>query len=178
VKLNSKAQSVYRLQEYGARARIEGVEVVKLQRFGDDGGSLIELFRLEGGRVAGIAGFEPAQVTYSVVQPGVVKAFHVHREQTDLWFVRPEDRVLLVLLDVRAGSATENERMRMLLGDGRPMLVRIPPGVAHGCRNLGAQPASIVYFTDRQFSADPATCDEGRLPWDFAGRDVWEVAWE
>jgi len=178
VKLNSNAESVYRLQEYGARARIEGVDLVKLERFNDDGGSLIELLRLEHGRANGLAGFEPAQVTYSVVQPGVVKAFHVHREQSDLWFVRPEDRVLLVLVDVRAGSATENERVRMLLGDGRPMLVRIPPGVAHGCRNLGLQPASIVYFTDRQFSADPERSDEGRLPWDFAGKDVWEVAWE
>jgi dTDP-4-dehydrorhamnose 3,5-epimerase len=119
-----------------------------------DGGSLIELLRLEDGAATGLPGFTPAQVTYSVVQPGVVKAFHLHREQSDLWFVRPEDRVLLVLLDVRSGSSTEDATMRVVLGDGRPSLVRIPPGVAHGCRNLGQHPASIVYFTDRQFSAE------------------------
>jgi hypothetical protein len=26
-----------------------------------------------------------------------------------------------------------------------------------------------------QFQADPAVCDEGRLPWDFAGADIWDV---
>jgi dTDP-4-dehydrorhamnose 3,5-epimerase len=53
--------------------------------------------------------------------------------------------------------------------------VRIPPGVAHGCRNL--RPASsgqIIYFVDVQFSTDEH-CDEGRLPWDHFGKDVWEV---
>ena len=63
-------------------------------------------------------------------------------------------------------------------GDGHPALLRIPPGVAHGCRNLGAEPARLLYFTDLQFSADPDRSDEGRLPWDFVGRDVWDVAWE
>ena len=178
MKLTSKAQSLYRIQDYGKRPVIDGVEVVELRRFNDDGGSLVELLRLEGGAATGIDGFTPAQVTYSVVQPGVVKAFHLHHEQSDLWFVRPEDRVLLVLLDVRNGTATENGQMRIMLGDGRSRLVRIPPGVAHGCRNLGRHPASIIYFTDRQFSADPERNDEGRLPWDFAGREIWDVAWE
>jgi hypothetical protein len=39
---------------------------------------------------------------------------------------------------------------------------------------VGAQPGRIVYFTDVHFSAEPSSCDEGRLPWDFAGGDVWE----
>ncbi len=56
--------------------------------------------------------------------------------------------------------------------------MRIPNGVAHGCRNLGRDPASIIYFTDRHFASDPAECDEGRLPWDFLGKEVWDVSWE
>jgi dTDP-4-dehydrorhamnose 3,5-epimerase len=62
-----------------------------------------------------------------------------------------------------------------VLGDGRSRLLRIPPGVAHGVRNLGTGPGRVIYFTDVHFSADPSSCDEGRLPWDFAGADVWEV---
>jgi dTDP-4-dehydrorhamnose 3,5-epimerase len=65
--------------------------------------------------------------------------------------------------------------MRFMLGDGASRLVRIPPGVAHGVRNLATSPGRIIYFVDVQFSLDPATCDEGRLPWDHAGADVWEV---
>jgi dTDP-4-dehydrorhamnose 3,5-epimerase len=178
VKLTSKAESLYHRQDYAERSGIDGVEIVDLRRFNDDGGSLVELLRLDRGSAAGVDGFEAAQVTYCSMQPGVVKAFHLHREQTDVWFVPPEDRVLLVLIDVREGSPTANAKLRTLLGDGRATLVRIPPGVAHGCRNVGQREASIIYFTDRQFSTDPERNDEGRLPWDFAGKEVWDVVWE
>ena len=108
--------------------------------------------------------------------PGAIKAFHLHVRQTDVWYVPPGDRMLIVLLDVRQGSKSEGARMRFVLGDGASRLLRIPPGVAHGVRNVGTQPGRIVYFTDIHFSAEPSSCDEGRLPWDFAGADVWEVA--
>jgi len=178
VNLGSRAKSVYRLQEYGGRPSIDGVEIVKLRRFNDDGGSMVELLRLTGGAAAGFDGLELKQVNYSCLQPGVVKAFHVHLEQTDVWFVPPGDRVLLVLADVREGSPTENRQLRTMLGDGQALLVRIPNGVAHGCRNLGSDPASIIYFTDRHFAADADECDEGRMPWDFLGKEVWDVSWE
>ena len=54
-------------------------------------------------------------------------------------------------------------------------LVRIPPGVAHGVRNLGVAVGRIIYFVDVQFTAEPAESDEGRLPWDYLGADVWDV---
>ena len=43
-------------------------------------------------------------------------------------------------------------------------------------KNVGASTGCLIYFVDQMFSPDPATCDEGRLPWDFAGADVWDVA--
>jgi dTDP-4-dehydrorhamnose 3,5-epimerase len=179
VKLSPQAAERYRLQDYGGASRIDGVEIVELRRFNDDGGSLTELVRLAGAAEAGgLPGFRVAQINWSRLEPGVVKAFHLHRRQTDVWFVPPEDRLLLLLIDVRAGSPSEGARMRLLLGDGASRLVRIPPGVAHGCRNLGSAPARILYFTDLHFSADPQQGDEGRLPWDFAGREVWDVRWE
>ena len=66
--------------------------------------------------------------------------------------------------------------MRLVLGAGASRLLRIPPGVAHGLRNLATVPGRIIYFTDVQFSPEPSVCDEGRLPWDYAGADVWEMA--
>jgi dTDP-4-dehydrorhamnose 3,5-epimerase len=108
------------------------------------------------------------------VEPGIVKAYHVHLRQTDVWYVPPSDRILVVLLDVRRGSRTTGTRMRLTLGAGASRLLRVPPGVAHGARNLAAAPGRIIYFTDVHFSAEPAECDEGRLPWDYAGAEVWE----
>jgi dTDP-4-dehydrorhamnose 3,5-epimerase len=139
---------------------------------------MTELGRLAAGTLAGMRGFTVQQVNYSELAPGAIKAFHLHLRQTDVWFVPPGDRVLCVLIDARAGSPTAGVRSRLVLGDGRSQLLRIPPGVAHGARNLGPGPARIIYFTDLHFTSEPESCDEGRLPWDFAGAEVWNIARE
>jgi dTDP-4-dehydrorhamnose 3,5-epimerase len=176
MELSPDAKRAFRIQAYASAPRIAGVEIVDLTRHPDDGGALTELARLSAGQVEALAGFTVRQVNYSEVEPGAIKAFHLHVRQTDVWYVPPADRMLLVLVDVRKGSPTEGVRMRFMLGDGASRLVRIPPGVAHGVRNLGARPGHIVYFVDVQFTPEPAACDEGRLPWDYLGADVWDVA--
>jgi dTDP-4-dehydrorhamnose 3,5-epimerase len=175
VELSPDAKRAFKVQSYAAAPRIEGVEIVELARHRDDGGALTELARLNDGRTQVPAGFTLRQINYSELEPGVIKAFHLHVRQTDVWYVPPGDRMLLVLVDVRKGSPTEGVRMRLVLGDGGSRLVRIPPGVAHGVRNLGAGTGRIIYFVDVQFTAEPAETDEGRLPWDYLGAAVWDV---
>ena len=175
MELSPDAKRAFKLQSYAPGPRIEGVEVVELARHHDDGGAMTELARLSEGRIQMPAGFIVRQVNYSELEPGVIKAFHLHVRQTDVWYVPPGDRMLIVLLDVRQGSPTERARMRFVLGDGASRLLRIPPGVAHGVRNVGPASGRIVYFTDLHFSAEPSSCDEGRLPWDFAGAEVWDL---
>tara|TARA_R110002126_G_scaffold86474_18_gene208795 strand:- start:623 stop:1162 length:540 start_codon:yes stop_codon:yes gene_type:complete len=172
---NESASGAYGVQDYSAQPTIDGVEIIQLRRFNDDGGSMTELGRLDGGMHKLVPGFEAKQINYSVMDPQVIKAFHLHKRQTDVWYVPPSDKIMLVLADVRSGSATEGQVKRYVLGDGNSFLVRIPPGVAHGAKNLRtAAPSAIIYFVDVQFSVDD-DCDEGRLPWDFFGTDVWEV---
>ena len=82
---------------------------------------------------------------------------------------------VVLVADVRAGSKSEGLVQRIVLGDGNSRLVRIPPGVAHGAKNLRpSAPGVIVYFVDVHFSVG-ADCDEGRLPWDHFGAQVWDV---
>jgi len=169
------AQSAYGVQDYSPKTPIEGVEIIPLRRFNDDGGAMTELARLDGGKLKDVPGFEARQMNFSVVEPQAVKAFHLHKRQTDVWYVPPSDKLLLVLADVREGSPTKGTITRIVLGDGNSRLVRIPPGVAHGCKNLRpTAPGTIVYFVDVQFSVDDS-CDEGRLPWDHFGETVWDV---
>ena len=171
-----EAKRAFSIQSYAPAPAIEGVELVELRRHADDGGSLTELARLTDGRAAAPGGFTLRQVNYSELEPGQIKAYHLHARQTDVWFVPPSDRMLVVLLDARQGSRTQGTRMRVTLGSGASRLLRIPPGVAHGVRNLAPTTGRIIYFTDLHFSPEPAACDEGRLPWDFAGADVWDPA--
>ncbi|MCP3916977.1 MAG: dTDP-4-dehydrorhamnose 3,5-epimerase [bacterium] len=172
---NDKAQASYGVQDYSRQPDIDGVEIIPLKRFNDDGGAMTELGRLDEGMHQLAPGFAARQINYSVMEPLAIKAFHLHKRQTDLWFVPPSDKILLVLADVRAGSSSEGIVRRYVLGDTNSFLVRIPPGVAHGCKNLRtAQSSAIIYFVDVQFSVGD-DCDEGRVPWDHFGAEVWEV---
>ena len=170
-----QAKRAFQLQSYAPAPVIDGVRLVELKRFSDDGGSLTELVRLVDGAPESLAGFTVRQVNYSEMEPGVIKAYHLHARQTDVWYVPPSDRMMVLLLDVRETSPTKDARMRVMLGAGASRLLRIPPGVAHGVRNVGGATGRIIYFTDLHFSPDPAACDEGRLPWDYAGAEVWDV---
>jgi dTDP-4-dehydrorhamnose 3,5-epimerase len=174
---SAEAKRRYEVQAYGGRPTIEGVAVVNLVRHVDDGGSMTELARLDDGRphAPELGGFDVRQINYSEVEPGAIKAFHLHARQTDVWYVPPSDRCLIVLVDVRAKSPSEGVVQRLTLGAGQSRLVRIPPGVAHGVRNLGTSTARLIYFVDQHFTADPAACDEGRLPWDYLGPEIWDI---
>lgn len=176
LELTPDAKRAFSVQSYAAGPRVEGVQLVNLQRHVDDGGAMTELARLQAGGLAAVPGFTAHQVNYSELAAGAIKAFHLHSRQTDVWFVPPSDRLLCVLIDVRKGSRSEGVRSRIVLGDGQSRLLRIPPGVAHGVRNLAAATGHIIYFSDLHFTPEPAACDEGRLPWDFAGAEIWDVS--
>jgi len=161
-------------QDYAARPRIDGVQIVDLRRFVEDGGSFCELGRLdEKGELIGLAGFRPNQMNASEMLPGTIKAFHLHYHQEDAWFVSPSQRLLVGLADLREGSKTQGATMRLVLGDGRAQLLYIPRGVAHGVANVWSDRATILYFVNQQFDAtDP---DERRLPWDLLGAEFWDI---
>jgi dTDP-4-dehydrorhamnose 3,5-epimerase len=173
--LEPKARAAYNVQSYAPRTPIEGVQIVELRRFHDDGGSMTELARLTDGAHKDLPGFVARQVNFSEMEPGAVKAFHLHQRQTDVWFIPPGSKMLVVLGDCREASPTCGAVQRLVLGDGTSRLLRIPPGVAHGVRNLAGTRGQIIYFVDVNFDPHPDRCDEGRLPWDHFGAEIWEV---
>jgi dTDP-4-dehydrorhamnose 3,5-epimerase len=162
-------------QDYTSVKPIDGVEMIQLRQMLDDGGDFMELVQLSPqGDLAAKPSMHVSQVNYSRVLPGAIKAFHLHFNQEDVWFVPPTDRLLVGLVDVRQGSPTYQQRMRFVLGGGQTRMVYIPRGVAHGAANVWQQPAQLMYFVNQQFSLDEP--DERRLPWDVCGADFWSIA--
>ncbi|HZS93183.1 MAG TPA: dTDP-4-dehydrorhamnose 3,5-epimerase family protein [Chloroflexota bacterium] len=160
-------------QSYGSKPRIEGVQIVDLPLFSDEGGDFAEIVRMApDGMLEALPGFRPAQISYSYLEPGTIKAWHLHLRQEDLWFVPPRDRLLVGLLDARWGSATFETRMRLVLGAGRARLLLIPRGVAHGAANLSGVGVHLIYLTTNTFNPDDP--DERRLPYDLLGADFWQ----
>lgn len=137
---------------------ISGVAVHRLEPNRDHRGSLTELLRSDW---PGFTRF--AQAILTVNGPGVTRAWHRHRWQTDV-IVVISGRVLLPVYDGRLESPTFG-LLDDYLGDGEnPFALFVPPGVYHGYKTLGSIPALIVNFPDRLY--DPADPDEERIPYD------------
>jgi dTDP-4-dehydrorhamnose 3,5-epimerase len=101
------------------------------------------------------------QWSHSLMYTGVAKAWHIHRLQVDWWYV-PIGVLRVALHDTRPASPTFRETMELRLGEHpSSQILRIPPGVAHGCKCLSG-PAHLFYVTSRIY--DPN--DEGRIPYD------------
>ena len=75
VRINDKARKAFFVQDYTGRASIDGVTIVELKRFNDDGGAITELGRLTAGMHGQLPGFEVKQINYSEMEPGAIKAF-------------------------------------------------------------------------------------------------------
>ena len=136
---------------------IAGVRIAPLALWPDDRGHFLEVQRFGQGLAASFPA-ESTQVSSAFTYPGTVKAFHYHRRQTDCW--TPVAGMLQVaLVDLREGSATFGARNTIYAGVVRPWQILVPPGVAHGYKVLGMEPALLVYLTDRFYDPD----DEGRI---------------
>jgi dTDP-4-dehydrorhamnose 3,5-epimerase len=138
--------------------RIAGVKEKMLVRHVDNRGFFQEILRDDEDL---LRRFGQASLSYS--HPGVIKAFHYHERQDDLWFF-PVGEAEVVLHDLRSGSETSGLTNVFYMGESRPTLLMIPVGVAHGYRVLGDRPLLIVYFTTESYR--PGAPDEKRIPWD------------
>lgn len=135
---------------------IEGVATKELVIHKDERGFFCELIRASDDFFGKFA-----QLSHSMANKGVLKAWHLHKKQTDWMYVTVGD-IKLALYDTRENSRSHGELMEILLGEtfGRKV-VKIPPGVAHGYKVLSA-PMHIIYLMDQEY--DPN--DELRIPSD------------
>jgi len=159
-------------QDYPPAPTIAGVWVNRLKKLRGDNGFFMEYARLAGGGVEGLPHpFEVRQLSVSRAEPGRVNAFHVHpnEPQNELWTVI-QGQLKVWLVDCRAGCPTEGVKRAFLLSGEEPTQLHIPAGVAHGYR-AGLQGALLLYAMDQQFN--PQRPNEGRLPWDHFGAELW-----
>ena len=137
--------------------RLEGVRTEVISLWPDDRGHFLEVQRFG----CGLAQFFPSastQISACVTYPGVVKAFHYHQRQFDCWTI-VKGMLQVALVDLRRDSRTFGRRNTLYVGEMRPWQVLIPPGVAHGYKVIGVEPAVLVYVTSRFYDSS----DECRI---------------
>ena len=119
--------------------KISDVVLKPLNRFGDDRGWLIELYREDELSES----IHPVMAYISQTLPGIVRGPHEHHDQTDYFaFIGPSD-FELTLWDARSESPTFGVKTRDIYGESNPFAVSIPPGVVHAYKNIGTQPGWV-----------------------------------
>ena len=135
---------------------IEGVSCTPLRVIPDERGWLMEILRCDDPLFR-----QFGQVYCTTAYPGVVKAWHYHKKQTDN-FTCVHGMMKVVLFDARKDSPTFQKIMEVFIGEKNPLLVTVPPFVYHGFKAIGTETAYFISIPTLPYNYQEP--DEFRLP--------------
>jgi len=149
---------------------IEGVKTKLIKVITDERGRLAEILRSDSELFQKFG-----QVYYTTAYPGVVKAWHYHKIQTDHFFCL-KGMTKLVLYDPREDSPTRGLINEFIVGDHNPLLVVIPNLVYHGFKAISKEESIMIniptelynYDNPDEYRIDPHS---GEIPYDWARKD-------
>ncbi len=148
---------------------IDGVMTKQLKVVPDERGRLMECLRSDDDLFVRFG-----QFYMTTTFPGVVKGWHLHDAQYDN-IVCVKGMIKLVLFDGRGAagdaaapgfepSSTAGQVDEFFLGEHRPLLVRVPPGLWHGWKCISPEEAYIVNAPTEVYRYDDP--DQRELPHD------------
>ena len=149
---------------------IKGVKVKKLKVMPDERGRLMEILRADD------EAFEKfGQVYMTTAYPGVVKAWHYHKNQADNMAV-VKGMMKIVLYDDREDSPTKGEVNEFFVGEHNPILITIPREVYHGFKCISDEEAVVIntptntynYESPDEYRVDP---HKNSIPYDWERKD-------
>ena len=140
---------------------IEGLLRIPLQRFEDDRGWFVELYRS--------SSFEKPmrQTNVSFSRSGVIRGLHYHERGQDDLFVCLQGTARVVVLDRETGETFTED-----IGDENQVAIYVPGRCAHGFEALSD--LLFCYHVTEEY--DPAEPDEHEVPWnDPRVADLWST---
>jgi dTDP-4-dehydrorhamnose 3,5-epimerase len=119
---------------------IHDVTVKPIVLHSDQRGWLAEIFRQD----ELPAECHPVMAYLSETVSGTARGPHEHATQTDYFvFLGPGD-FTLYLWDIRTGSPTYGNRLKINVGQSNRQIVIVPPGVVHAYKNVGTGPGWVI----------------------------------
>jgi len=117
---------------------IDGVRIKPLKKICDERGMVMHMLRCDD------PDFDKfGEIYFSVVYPGVIKGWHLHKEMT-LNYAVVSGMIKLVLYDDREDSVTRGELQEIVIGEDNYVLVRVPPLVWNGFKGIGLKTAVVA----------------------------------
>ena len=105
------------------------------------------------------------QINYSVLYPGVIKAWHRHKNQDDYFCVIKGMAQVGVYSDIKGAE-------KFFMGEHNPSLLHIKAGEWHGLTCVGNEPCGLLYLVTNKYDAQNP--DEERAVHDaFVSEDWW-----
>ena len=116
---------------------INGVKITPLKQIFDERGKVMHMLREDSPPFTRFG-----EIYFSCTYPGVVKAWHLHKEMT-LNYAVIFGEIKFVLFDDRPKSPTRGELQEFFISPENYMLVTVPPLIWNGFKGVGNQ-SSIV----------------------------------
>jgi dTDP-4-dehydrorhamnose 3,5-epimerase len=148
-------------------SEIHDVRVTPLRRIPDERGAVFHMLRED------CPAFERfGEIYFSLVYPGAVKGWHLHRRMT-LNYAVPVGMVKLVCYDDREGSPTRGVVQELHTGELNYVLVTIPPLIWNGFKGEGTGAALVANCAT--LPHDPGEIERSdpfgsEIPYDWAVR--------
>jgi dTDP-4-dehydrorhamnose 3,5-epimerase len=105
------------------------------------------------------------QVQATMTFPGRIRAWGLHRRNVDRLFVAA-GLLKIVCYDAREDSPTFGRINEFNVSDRNPGLLRIPPNIYHGWKNIGVTEAIVINLPTTLY--DYENPDSFDFPWDGA----------
>ncbi|MBN3041114.1 MAG: dTDP-4-dehydrorhamnose 3,5-epimerase family protein [Candidatus Omnitrophica bacterium] len=118
--------------------QIEGVVIKELRKISDERGCIFHMLRRDEPEFE-----EFGEIYFSMVKPGAVKAWHLHKQMILNYAVICGD-IKLVLYDDRTVSSTKGKVFELETGENNYCLIKIPPGIWNGFCGLGNKPSIVA----------------------------------
>ncbi len=144
---------------------IHGVHLTPLAKICDERGRVMHLMRSDWPIFGGFG-----EAYFSVVNPGVVKGWHLHQRVT-LNYTAVSGMIKVALYDPRPDSPTKGDVNEFFLGEHNYQLITIPPGIWNGVKGISTQEAIIAICLDQPYdSSEIERVDpfENEIPYDWA----------
>lgn len=143
---------------------IDGVILTPLRQIFDERGKVMHMLR-EDSPVFTRFG----EIYFSCTHPGVVKAWHLHKEMT-LNYAVIYGEIKFVLFDDRPQSPTRGEIQEFFISPENYMLVTVPPLIWNGFKGIGTQAAIVANCSTLPHSLDELerrSASDVSIPYDW-----------
>jgi len=149
---------------------INGVIIKKLDKFEDERGALIEIWRSDG------SNYKPKMCYVSVTKPGQVRGPHEHIKQTDYFIFIGPGNLEIYLWDKREGSNTNGEHIKIKVGADNPSLVLVPPGVVHGYKCVSEEAGYSINLPDKLYKGKGKKEEIDEIRWEEDKKSPYKIS--